>query len=165
MRISLILICIAFLILLNCKPKSDGSLNSSIGFLEMGWLAGYWTSEEDSLHTEEFWLHESGRTMLGLHREVYKNDKVFFEFLRIVHSDQGISYFASPAGRKPTEFRATQIGLNKITFENPDHDFPRRIIYHLESQEILTVRIEGETAGKTESREWTWKKSILETEK
>ena len=45
-------------------------------------------------------------------------------------------------------------------FENPDHDFPRTISYHLDDGN-LRVRIEGEEGGEGRTEEWTWRPSSL----
>ena len=42
-----------------------------------------------------------------------------------------------------------------VVFENPEHDYPQRILYLRDGDE-LTARIEGTAGGVEKSSEWTW---------
>ena len=70
----------------------------------------------------------------------------------------GISYFASPSGRPATEFPLIETGDKKAVFENPEHDYPRRIIYWLDGEGFLRARIEGTLRGQERSEEWRWQR-------
>ena len=107
------------------------------------------------MRTEEFWSEPAGGVMLGLHRDVFPDDSSFFEFLRIVSTDQRITYVASPRGVGTTSFALVEIDGQSATFENPGHDFPQRIIYRREDDRLI-ARIEGETDGGPAAREWVW---------
>ncbi len=52
------------------------------------------------------------------------------------------SYIAQPGGRPPTAFRRTAGGERWVRFENPEHDFPRRIEYRREG-DALHAEIAG----------------------
>jgi hypothetical protein len=43
----------------------------------------------------------------------------------------------------------------RVVFENPAHDFPQRVIYWKDGND-LCARIEGTMNGKAESEEWKW---------
>ena len=120
------------------------------------WLAGRWAGSSGDVETEELWLEPAGAAMLGLHRDVPQNGNLFFEYLRIVERDGGLVYVAQPLGRPPTEFGAVEIADDRVVFENPHHDFPQRIIYHLEGESTLVARIEGTVEGAERSAEWRW---------
>ena len=49
--------------------------------------------------------------------------------------------------------------LDQAVFENPNHDFPRRVSYRLNADGSLTARIEGTRGGKPASKEWTWRRA------
>lgn len=120
----------------------------------LGWMAGRWRSEGEHGLTEELWMPPAGGLMLGLHRDLFPSGKVFFEYLRIESSAGGPLYQASPAGRPPTPFRAVELSERHVVFENPDHDFPQRIIYRLDSDGALLAAVEGEGRRK----EWRWER-------
>jgi hypothetical protein len=47
-------------------------------------------------------------------------------------------------------------------FENPQHDFPQRVIYRRDG-ESLFARIEGQMGGTQRAVEWRYKKASLNT--
>jgi hypothetical protein len=124
------------------------------------WLSGYWTAEVDGTNMEELWLPESNGTMIGIHRDLFNSGKVFFEYLRIVQTENSISFYASPMGKKPTEFKLKSLNEQSVVFENPEHDFPQRIMYSLKANTMF-VRIEGYVKGDLKFKDWQWYKSQL----
>ena len=42
-----------------------------------------------------------------------------------------------------------------MVFENPEHDFPQRIIY-TRSEDRLQARIEGDVGGEIRAETWQW---------
>lgn len=115
---------------------------------QLAWLAGCWEGTLSSGATyEEAWLAPRGGTLIGMARMVRDGRTLSFEFLRIVDDNGTLVYVAQPSGRPPTHFRATEITSNEATFENPDHDFPQRILYRLTPPDSLRARIEGEREG------------------
>lgn len=124
----------------------------------LSWMAGYWTSDSGGNVTEELWTNGSGHMMLGLHRDVSSNGRSSFEYLRIMRTRDGIVYVATPNGRTSTIFPLKELGDQKVIFENPEHDFPQRIIYS-RSGDKLTARIEGGEGEDMRHMEWTWTKT------
>ena len=53
---------------------------------------------------------------------------------------------ASPSGQETAEFQLKKLDDNEVVFENPDHDFPQRVIYRLIDSDHLRGRIEGMTS-------------------
>ena len=91
--------------------------------------------------------------MLGLNRSVSGTAHGRFEYLRIVQTKIDTYYWARPGGAKETPFKMTKATENHVVFENPDHDFPKRIEYRLDGDE-LTAQISGDEPGPS----WTWKR-------
>jgi hypothetical protein len=117
------------------------------------WLTGCWRSADGSV-TEQ-WMKPEGGTMLGMNRTVAAGKTVAWEFLRIVQDENGtVSFIALPSGQKETAFRLTKSGDREATFENPDHDFPQRVIYRLREDGSLLGRIEGISKGKHKSADF-----------
>lgn len=123
---------------------------------DLDWMSGYWTSSENGTTMEELWTPASGGMMLGLHRDVFGNGRSSFENIRIVQTAEGIVYLASPGGKPATPFTLKEVSAQKAVFENLEHDFPQRIIYSKEGNN-LTARIEDETGEK--GMQWTWIKT------
>jgi hypothetical protein len=112
----------------------------------LGWLAGCWSSESGEAGSGEYWMAPAGGTMLGIGRTVKQGRTVEHEFLQIRDVDGRIVYIATPSGQKTAQFAAARVGEREVVFENPEHDFPQRIIYRLDGQK-LHARIEGMRNG------------------
>ena len=128
---------------------------AAIGDLE--WLAGAWAGKRSSGSSiEERWSPPRGGAMLATSRTVNIKGKMnAFEYLRIVERDGGLVYIAQPGGRPPTEFVLTELvnkdGTKRAVFDNPRHDFPRRIAYEFSADGRLTATI-GQIKGGTPTR-------------
>ena len=122
---------------------------------DFGWMAGHWMGKSGDVVMEEFWTAPDGGVMVGLHRDVFRDGSSFFEFLRVVKTEQGLTYIASPRGTGTTDFVLVSLDGQSAVFENPEHDFPQRIIYRREGDQ-LSARIEGEVHGTLEARDWVW---------
>lgn len=127
----------------------------------LAWMAGCWRGEDDGVMREEAWFAPAGGLMLGMHRDVPHEGAAFFESLRIVDRGDRIDYVARPEGGEETIFHLVERGDRRALFENPDHDFPKTILYRLD-RETLRVRIEGEENGRSRREEWSWKRARLE---
>ena len=122
---------------------------------DLNWMAGHWVGTSGDVVMEEFWTAPGGGVMVGLHRDVFSDGSSFFEFLRIVTTDRGLTYIASPRGTGTTEFVLVSLDGKSVVFENLEHDFPQHIIYRRQGHQ-LTARIEGVVNGTTKASEWVW---------
>lgn len=130
---------------------------------DLAWLAGAWvgTRGETGSSIEERWSPPLGGAMLAVSRTVNKNGKmVAFEYLRIVERDGGLVYAAQPGGARATEFVLTELSTEKeskhAVFDNPRHDYPKRIVYELSADGGLSATI-GYMKGGT-PRRFDWKR-------
>jgi hypothetical protein len=96
---------------------------------DLDWLVGHWCADRDGSFIEEHWLSPRGDLLLGLSRTVQGTKTASFEYLRIEWHDGVPSYVAQPQGNPPVAFKWTAGGANWARFENPAHDFPRRVEY------------------------------------
>lgn len=108
---------------------------------DLAWLAGAWGGTRTSGATfEERWSPPKGGAMLAVSRTVNASGKMSaFEFLRIVERDGGLVYIAQPGGAPPTEFVLTELTGKRAVFDNPRHDYPKRIVYELSAEGGLTA--------------------------
>lgn len=115
----------------------------------LGWLAGNWVGTRSTgSSNEERWSPPLGGAMLAVSRSVNTSGKMFaFEYLRIVERDQGLVYIAQPGGKAPTEFVLTEISEGRAVFDNPRHDYPKRIVYELTQDGSLNTTIGYSTGG------------------
>jgi hypothetical protein len=140
-----------FLVALFVVPatgQADHHHSTADPVASVGWLAGCWEGTlENGATYEEVWLPPRAGTLVGLARMTRDDRTLSFEFIRILHDHGALVYSAQPSGRPPTHFRATALDSRQVTFENPDHDFPHRIIYRFTPPDELFARIEGDLDG------------------
>ena len=112
---------------------------------ELGWMSGDWqTAPGGRAQIEEHWTLPAGGSMLGMSRTVAGSKTAEFEYLRIEQREDAIYYVAQPKGRCPaTDFKLTRATAQEAVFENPAHDFPKRIIYRKTTEDSLTASIDG----------------------
>jgi hypothetical protein len=122
----------------------------------LAWMTGSWGASEGATDTEEHWTAPKAGTLLGMNRTTRGGKTAMFEFLRIEARPDGIFYMASPGGRPPTPFKLKEAQKERAVFENPEHDFPQRVLYWKDGAS-LCARIEGTRKGKPASQEWCWK--------
>lgn len=100
----------------------------------LAWLSGNWAGARGtngSIAFEERWSPPKGGSMLAISRTVSRDRLSAFEFLRILERDGGLVYVAQPNGGAATEFIMTEFSEKHAVFENPRHDYPKKITYEL----------------------------------
>lgn len=120
---------------------------------EVGWISGDWeTAPGGRAQIEEHWTRPAGGSMLGMSRTVMGIRTLEFEYLRLEQRSDGIYYVAHPKARCPgTDFKLTSVTSSEAVFENPAHDFPKRIIYRKTAAGSLVASIDGGEGTKGQS--------------
>ena len=127
----------------------------------VSWMAGNWRMEGANMTVEEQWMEPAGKLMLGMSRTTSKRGS-FFEFLRVEARADGVYYVAQPKGAPPTDFKLVRHTAQEAVFENLAHDFPKRVIYRLDSPTELTARVEGDASSKEQAEEFKYKRATGE---
>ena len=144
-----ILIFICFLLVAGTALTQTPSHSIS----ELSWMSGDWqTPAGGRVQIDEHWTQSAGGSMLGMSRTVGADKTIEFEYLRIEQREDGIYYVAHPKARCPgTDFKLTRLSSSEAVFENPQHDFPKRIIYRKTSEDALTASIDAGEGTKSMS--------------
>ena len=104
------------------------------------------TQHSDTADLEQA-VRDHGGAMLAVSRTVRRAEDrmVAFEYLRVVEREDGLVYIAQPGGGAATEFvlseLTTEDGATRAVFDNPRHDYPKRIAYELSAQGTLKATI------------------------
>lgn len=109
----------------------------------MQWLANCWSAVGAEPGSGEVWTTVAGGGMFGIARTIQGDRTPSFEFMQVRETGDSLVFIAQPGGGAPVRFPAVEIGETHAVFENPDHDFPRRVIYRLNAPGELSARIEG----------------------
>jgi len=143
-----------------CLSKPVKPLNHSMdsSLSQFAFVIGTWSETKGGITTSEHWIAPGGKMLLGVGTTVKSGETLFFEYLRVESREDGIFYIPQPKGNPPTEFRMVECVDDRVTFENPRHDFPTRIIYQKINATTLKARIEGKRNVADASDEWLYKK-------
>jgi hypothetical protein len=91
----------------------------------------------------EMWMPPAGGTMMGASRTTMGAATREYEQLRLHTAGDTLVYTALPSGQRQADFRSTSISPDALVFENPEHDFPRKITYRRVGADSLVARVEG----------------------
>ncbi len=148
MNLSRSLILFITFILVSRSSLAQSNLQSKESLAPVAWLAGCWSADGREPGSVEHWLAPAGGTMLGVSRTVKGGKTIASEFMQLAsNSDGKLVFTAHPSGQKEASFVLANATDNEVTFENPQHDFPQRIIYRRLSAKQMIARIEGLRAG------------------
>ena len=128
---------------------------------KLEWMSGNWVRSHEKVLQEEYWSTPAGGVMVGIHRDAFVGRNAFFEYLRIEQRDDDVFYVAVPSNQKQAEFKLTTLEENRAVFENPEHDFPTKIVYERDG-DMLTAIVSGLIDGEERSSGWQWKRSSVD---
>ena len=128
---------------------------------DVAWIAGCWDSTRGTRHVAEHWMPAEAGTMMGVSRTTMGEKTTDWEFLIIRQSDKGLEYVAKPSRQAEATFTASRATANEVVFENPAHDFPKRIIYKRTGDSLLAT-IEGPMNGQHRTIDFAYKKAACE---
>lgn len=140
-------------LLLSCASAGGGHRSDPLA--PVRFLAGRWTTEDESEVTTERWVAVGDR-MLGEGKTEREGRVVQSETMSILVEDGRLIFVAAPGGHKPTRFPLVESGPGRAVFENPTHDFPQRVIYALQPDGVLLATIEGAGAEQARKVEWRY---------
>jgi Domain of unknown function (DUF6265) len=122
----------------NPDPKSD----SKAIFKKLEWLTGTWNRTNIRLGRTAYekWEKVSDTEMKGVGVTMDGGTTVFTEKLKILVKDNLLWYVADvPENKEPVYFKITVINENEFVCENPEHDFPQKILYKKEGNKMKAV--------------------------
>ena len=107
------------------------------------WLAGCWEQRQGDRRSLEMWMPPEAGLMLGASRTTVQGRVREFEQLRLELRGDTLVYTALPSGQPEASFRSVEIGADRFTVANPQHDFPQRIGYRRQGADSVIAWIQG----------------------
>jgi uncharacterized protein YciI len=104
-------------------------------------LQGTWKMENKEIY--EHWDKLNDSSMKGFSYKLEDGQMSITEYLNISYIDKDISYTATVPNQnqgKGVNFRLTKAD-SSFTFENPDHDFPKKIVYQMLNDNEIFVQL------------------------
>ena len=112
----------------------------------LDWLTGCWQGDDGM--TREVWSASEDGYYFGYSVVLKDGHAIFFEQMRIDPAPLPV-FNAYPRGEGPSAFPAISLSDTRITFANPEHDFPQKIEYWREGDTLraLISRMDGSSPG------------------
>ncbi|WP_316749849.1 DUF6265 family protein [Pedobacter gandavensis] len=118
-------------------------------FKKLEWLIGKWerTNAKAGESGQETWEKSANLKLTGKMVTLKGTSPIFAENMEFITRGKDIYYTAIAEGDKqPTYFKVTSLVKDGFTCENPEHDFPKKIIYKRKGKNLKAVISGG---GKT----------------
>jgi hypothetical protein len=151
------------LTLLSCgtdKTNHAGASKNVVIINDFNWLVGTWKRETSKGMLFESWKMVDDSLLSGFSYGVTGSDTTLLETLSIENIKGDFFYIPVVEDNQgPVFFRLTEFDKNRYVFENPDHDYPQRIIYRKLGSDSLNARIEGTDEGKFQAVDFYFRKS------
>ena len=126
---------------------------------KLTFLAGCWAGPG----TFEMRMKPDAGSVMGMGRTVREGKVAGTEYFFVSQQPSGIVLNVQQRlATKATEFRVKEITASSVTFENPEHDFPQRIIYRSTGPGTLLGRIEGMEKGKERAFDYPMQRAPCE---
>lgn len=124
------------------------------------WLLGTWTQQSEQGILEETWTSANDSTLAGTSFFIKDKDTLHHETILLQEKDNNLLYIATIKGENEDEavtFPLTSSTDNTLIFENPKHDYPQKIMYSYNKNQ-LTATISGIQFGKKSTESFAMKK-------
>jgi hypothetical protein len=117
------------------------------------WMLGTWIAGDGENSVIEEWRSLGSETFEGSGRTVSRRTGavVSSESLRLVAMSSAVYYIAKVSHNAyPVSFALTTCTAGRLVFENPGHDFPKRIVYSMQPDDSVEVEVsDGRDQGFT----------------
>lgn len=128
------------------KPKPD----PQAAIKSLGWLAGTWTGSVGPGTWEAVYTTASGGEVMSTNKEIRDGKVVSFEFERFFVKGADVVMTPYVKGINKVAFTLTKNdpAAKRAIFENPKHDFPQRIDYHRQGNDLLVISVTATRGGR-----------------
>lgn len=171
MRLNITLLsAVALVLLVSCKMGTNTKQSDAEGstkkaytnIAKAGWFLGEWGNKSAEGELTERWNKENDSVYHGeSYFVVGGKDTVFSEHVKLEDANGKLAYIVTVPGQnneQPVRFEMTSSNENRIVFENPQHDYPNKIVYNKVGNDSLVAEISGIRKGKPKSEKFSMKK-------
>ena len=126
---------------------------------QLAFMAGCWQGPFGDQVNQEMWMRPAAGTMLGTARNEKGIQTTFTEFA-MIHVNNGKLAITVQSGMTSdkTTFPMVTLKSGEVVFENPQHDFPQRILYRSTGRNGLFAKVDGMMKGKPAAEEFPMKR-------
>jgi hypothetical protein len=138
------------------SPAGGGP--SGTGIQRVAWLQGCWEAATEDGAIEEHWMAPRGTSMVGVGRTVRGGELVEYELMVLREEGERLAYQAHPSGQPAAVFLSDSVTEKAAVFQNPKHDYPKRIGYEREGPDKLLAWIDGGPDSERPRREFAYRR-------
>lgn len=141
--------------------KDTASENKFEKLNKMEWLVGNWEQKLPDGLVSESWIKENDSTFTGKSYFTKEEDTIHLESIVLTQKDDELLYIPTVSGQnndEPVTFKMKSDIENSFSFENPTHDYPKKITYKKVSDTSLIATISGKQQGKESNESYTMTK-------
>ena len=136
---SLLFLLICYVGSVNAQQQSP-ELQSKFKLLK--WLEGRWerTNVKPGMKANEQWQVDAPYQLKGIGVTTKGQDTIFLEKIQIVIKEGNMYYVADVKENKaPVYFKFTSLTPHGFICENPEHDFPKKIVYESNGSKLVVT--------------------------
>ncbi len=133
-----------------CSDDTQVDLSPHDRLKSLDWLEGSWKGPHNGGTWETCYTSAEAGVILSASKEIRNGKVIMIEFERFNVVDGDVVLVPYPFGKPSIPFKLVNHDPKKkrAEFTNPDHDFPKRIVYERISRNTLNIVIEGEQGGR-----------------
>ncbi|NOQ27051.1 MAG: hypothetical protein GQ564_16945 [Bacteroidales bacterium] len=147
MIIILIIALVVFIVSCKNSPTDKSNSESSALTENFDWLLGRWhrINEKDGMETYEIWNKINNTKYVAIGFTLQNSDTIWKENIKLIKSDEDWNFEVIGKGESnPTIFKLTEIDKESFTCENEMNEFPKKIKYFKNENNITAVISGGE---------------------
>lgn len=136
---------LAGIIILLCLAFAQAGKQSRTVFDQLYILEGKWAMKTKKGFILEEWTKIDKGYLQSRGYSIRDNDTIINERVALRNTPEGIFYISTVEGqnnKQPVSFRLTSSNNKTFVFENPQHDFPKRISYQFINKDSLYAWID-----------------------
>ncbi len=140
----------------SCKKESKENKLKT-----MDWLVGNWENKSEFGDMQENWEKVNDSVYNGYSYFIKGKDTLHSETIALQQKEDQVLYVPTVKGQnndQPVVFLLTKQTPKQLVFENPNHDYPKKIVYNQITSDSLVAVISGTQQGKASSDSFPMKK-------
>ena len=122
------------------------------------WLIGEWQNQSSQGLLTETWTRENDSTLTARSYFIKTaGDTLHLEVITLSEDKSGVRYVPTVQGQNnnnPVTFKMTASDETSMTFENPQHDYPSKIVYRKINADSIVAEISGVQQGQPSSERY-----------
>lgn len=161
----LLLYTLLFVCCNNASQKTEDETvagkTDSLPIAKAKWLLGTWENASKDGNMTEKWEQINDTVFSGESYIVQAADTVFFEYMKLEQKGNQLLFTPTVKNQnneQPVVFTSTYIANEELIFENPAHDFPKKISYKQVSADSLLAEISAIKDGKEKKEQFPMKR-------